>query len=284
MLAMGFLFFRDSLQEEWVEAGKVFLVGAGPGDPELLTLKAAKVLRSADVVLHDELVSPEILRLIPGRATIVNVGKRCGKKSTPQEQINRLLIEHALLGLQVVRLKGGDPFIFGRGGEELEALRRAGIEVEVVPGITAALGAAAAVGVPLTHREISSALILVTGSSKQSDHIANWPDRLPANATVVVYMPGHDFPALQARLLASGVAPEVPCAIISGATSENQQVFVTKVNELASAPRLHAPKLLVVGDVVGFANSKSLPQHFSSLEYSAVISPGFTSKVTESAE
>ena len=241
-------------------AGKVFVVGAGPGDPELLTLKAAKVLRSADVVLHDELVSQEILRLIPSRAQIFNVGKRCGKKSTPQEQINRLLLEHALLGLQVVRLKGGDPFIFGRGGEELEALREAGIEVEIVPGITAALGAAASTQVPLTHREVSSALILVTGSSKKSDHIANWPDRLPSNATVVVYMPGHDLPALQSRLLASGVLREVPCAIISGATSESEQVHITTVADLHAAPQLHAPKLLVVGEVVRYADHKSLKQ------------------------
>jgi uroporphyrin-III C-methyltransferase len=267
-----------------VEAGKVFLVGAGPGDPELLTLRAGKVLRSADVVLHDELVSDEILGLIPSRAQIVNVGKRCGKKSTPQEQINRLLLEHALLGLQVVRLKGGDPFIFGRGGEELEALRHAGIEVEVVPGITAALGAAASTQVPLTHRDASSALILVTGSRERSDHVANWPDRLPSNATVVVYMPGHDFPALQARLLASGVSPDVPCAIISGATSETQQVHVTTVSQLHAAPRLHAPKLLVVGEVVRFANSKSLQQQFSTIQYPAVISPEVISNVTESAE
>ena len=262
-----------------MEKGRVFLVGAGPGDPELLTLKAAKVLRSADVVLHDELVSDQILRLIPSRATLINVGKRCGKKSTPQVQINRLLLEHALLGLQVVRLKGGDPFIFGRGGEELEALRAAGIEVEIVPGITAALGAAASTQVPLTHRDVSSALILVTGSSKQSEHIANWPDRLPSNATVVVYMPGHDFQGLQARLLSSGVSPDVPCAIISGATSENEQVFATTVEQLHTAPRLHAPKLLVVGEVVGFANPKSLQQQFNNLHYPTVIS-----EMTESAE
>src|SRR5690242_15024477 len=146
--------------------GKVFLVGAGPGDPDLLTLKAAKVLRSADVVLHDELVSAEILQLIPATAEVVNVGKRCGKKSTPQEDTNRLLIQYSLMGRTVVRLKGGDPFIFGRGGEELEALRNAGVEVEVVPGITAALGAAAGNQIPLTHREIASTLVLVTGSSK----------------------------------------------------------------------------------------------------------------------
>jgi uroporphyrin-III C-methyltransferase len=253
--------------------GKVFLVGAGPGDPELLTLKAAKVLRSADVVLHDELVSAEILRLIPSRARLINVGKRCGKKSTPQAQINRLLLENALLGLQVVRLKGGDPFIFGRGGEELEALRAAGIEVEVVPGITAALGAAAAVQVPLTHREVSSTLILVTGSSKQSNHVANWPDRLPSNSTVVVYMPGHDLQALQERLLASGVAPEVPCAIISGATSEAEQVHITTVANLFAAPRLLAPKLLVIGEVVRFADRSRLTEQLSgfSTQYSAVI-------------
>jgi uroporphyrin-III C-methyltransferase len=262
---MGFLFLRCFGPEGQMETGKVFLVGAGPGDPELLTLKAAKVLRAADVVLHDELVSEEILSLIPAGAKLINVGKRCGRISTPQEQINRLLLEHALLGLQVVRLKGGDPFIFGRGGEELETLRGAGIEVEVVPGITAALGAAASAQVPLTHREISSALILVTGSSKQSEHIANWPDRLPSNATVVVYMPGYDFGALQQRLLGSGVAPEVPCAIVSGATSEREQVHLTTVADLHTAPHLHAPKLLVVGEVVRFADRRRLREQLGQI-------------------
>src|SRR5256885_4204296 len=136
-----------------METGKVFLVGAGPGDPELLTLKAAKVLRAAEVVLHDELVSAEILSLIPSSAQLVNVGKRSGKKSTPQQEINNLLVQYALLGFQVVRLKGGDPFMFGRGGEEMEALRQARIEVEIVPGITAALGAAGRVpGAPTPPR------------------------------------------------------------------------------------------------------------------------------------
>src|SRR5262249_8586205 len=173
--------------------GKVLLVGAGPGDPELLTLKAAKVLRSADVVLHDELVSSEVLKLIPPTARLVNVGKRCGRKSVPQEETNRLLVEHALMGRMVVRLKGGDPFIFGRGGEELEALGNAGIEVEVVPGITAALAAAAVNKIPLTQREVASTLVLLTGSSKGSGDSGSWPERLPTNATIVIYMPGHDF-------------------------------------------------------------------------------------------
>src|SRR6184192_1706377 len=143
--------------------GKVYLVGAGPGDPELLTLKALKILKRADVVLHDDLVSMEILAFVPSTARIQNVGKRCGGKSTSQREINSLLIQYALLGLQVVRLKGGDPFIFGRGGEEMQALREGGIEVEVVPGITAALGAAAAIQIPLTYREISSSLVFLTG-------------------------------------------------------------------------------------------------------------------------
>jgi uroporphyrin-III C-methyltransferase len=238
--------------------GKVFLVGAGPGDPELLTLKAAKALRSADVVLHDELVSAEILKRVPKSAEVLNVGKRCGKKSTPQEEINRLLVQYALLGVQVVRLKGGDPFIFGRGGEELQALRQAGIEVEIVPGITAALGAAASSRIPLTHRELASTLVFVTGSSRESAHVANWPERLPSNATVVVYMPGHDLLPLRARLLDAGVLIETPCAIISGATSETEQVHITTVGGLLETPHLPAPRLLVVGEVVRLAENKGL--------------------------
>jgi uroporphyrin-III C-methyltransferase len=241
--------------------GKVFLVGAGPGDPDLLTLKAAKVLRSADLVLHDELVSPEILRLLSLTAELINVGKRCGRKSTPQEEINRLLIKYALLGRDVVRLKGGDPFIFGRGGEEIEALRLAGIDVEIVPGITAALGAAASVQVPLTHREMSSSLVLLTGSSKSADD-ASWPDRLPSNATIVVYMPGHNLRALQERLLNSGVPPDTPCAIISSATNDSEQVHISTVNALANSPHLSSPRLLVIGEVVRLARPSHLVNRF----------------------
>jgi uroporphyrin-III C-methyltransferase len=248
---------------------RVFLVGAGPGDPDLLTLKAAKVLRSADVVLHDELVSGEILRLIPATAQLINVGKRSGRRSTSQDEINRLLVEHALIGLQVVRLKGGDPFIFGRGGEELQALLEAGIEVEIVPGVTAALGAAAAVQIPLTHRDVSSALILVTGSSKHPGQIANWPDRLPSNATVVVYMPGRDLASLSARLIASGVAAETPCAIISSATQEAEQIHITTVANLAASPELSAPRLLIVGEVVRLADADKLQRQFAQFSISA---------------
>ena len=246
-----------------MQAGKAFLVGAGPGDPELLTVKAVKVLRSADVVLHDSLVSSEILALIPHDAKLIDVGKRCGMKSTPQEEINRLLVEYSLMGLQVVRLKGGDPFIFGRGGEELEALRQVGIETEVVPGVTAAVGAAASTQIPLTHRELSSTLILVTGNSRNAEHIANWPEALPQNATLVVYMPGHHLSSLQQRLLSSGIAPETPCAIISGATIDSEQLHLTVVANLFAAPRLNAPRLLVVGEVVRFAEASQLRQQFN---------------------
>jgi uroporphyrin-III C-methyltransferase len=252
-----------------MEIGKVFLVGAGPGDPELLTLKAAKALRSADVILHDELVSAEILALIPSQTQVINVGKRSGEKSTVQEEINRLLVDHALLGLQVVRLKGGDPFIFGRGGEELEALRRAGIETEVVPGVSAAFGAAAGLQVPLTHREISSTLILVTGSSQKSEHINNWPEKLPSNSTIVVYMPGRDLAALRQRLLISGVSPQTPCAIISNATTEFEQVHITNVASLSESPSLAAPRLVVVGEVVRFAEQSRLRDQFSGFDLSS---------------
>ena len=171
--------------------GKVFLVGAGPGDPELLTLKAFRALKTADVVLHDELIGAEILALVPKTAQLRSVGKRCGKKSVRQEEINALLIQFALFGLKVVRLKGGDPLIFGRAGEEIEALRRAGVEVEIVPGVTAALAAAAAVQIPLTHREKASSLVILTGH--HSGGRSDWPSSLSPQATIVVYMPGYDY-------------------------------------------------------------------------------------------
>src|SRR5713226_8045631 len=154
--------------------GKVYLVGAGPGDPELLTLKALKLLRLADVVLHDELIGPEILASVPSSAQVHNVGKRCGRKSITQEAINALLVKQALLGLQVVRLKGGDPLIFGRGGEEIEALRKANIDFEIVPGVTAALGAAAAAQIPLTHRELASAVVFLTAHHADAGYRNDW--------------------------------------------------------------------------------------------------------------
>src|SRR6266853_538199 len=154
--------------------GKVYLVGAGPGDPELLTLKALRLLRTAQAVLHDDLVAPEILRLISTKAQVHDVGKRCGTKKIRQEEINFLMVELASAGLQVVRLKSGDPLIFGRAGEEIEALRRAGIPYEIVPGVTSAFGAAATAQIPLTHRRASSALVFITAHQAHGSDAANW--------------------------------------------------------------------------------------------------------------
>src|ERR1700674_2328700 len=156
--------------------GKVYLVGAGPGDPELLTLKALRLLRAADVVLHDDLVTLEILRLISPAADVRNLGKRCGSKTMRQEEINFLMVTLAASGQQVVRLKSGDPLIFGRAGEEIEALRRANIEYEICPGVTSALGAAAAAGIPLTHRRASSAVVLATGHRADENSAADWKE------------------------------------------------------------------------------------------------------------
>src|SRR5579864_1066129 len=180
--------------------GKVYLVGAGPGDPELLTLKAARVLKRADVVLHDELVGKHILGLVPTHARIHNVGKRCGKKNIRQEEINFLMVTLAASGLQVVRLKGGDPLIFGRAGEEIEALRQANIAYEIVPGVTSALGAAAAAGIPLTHRKHSSALVLMTGHLADGGDDPEWSKLVTSGATLVVYMPGFKYGSVAERL------------------------------------------------------------------------------------
>ncbi len=236
-----------------MKTGKVYLVGAGPGDPELLTLKAARLLRTADAVLYDELVTPEILQLANPGAQLHNVGKRCGSKKITQQEINFLMAGLASSGLQVVRLKGGDPLIFGRAGEEIEALRRAGIDYEIVPGVTSALGAAAEAGIPLTHRRGSSAVVFVTGHRAANNEEADWRTFMRSGATLVVYMPGRNLGEITRRLRKAGLAEETPCAVISRATTADQQLHVTTVGGLPAAPRLAAPALLIVGEVVQLA-------------------------------
>lgn len=235
--------------------GKVYLVGAGPGDPDLLTVKALRLLQTADAVLHDDLVSREILQLISPAARIYNVGKRCGPKKLRQEEINFLMIALADSGLPVVRLKSGDPLIFGRAGDEMEALRRAGILFEVVPGITSALGAAAAAGVPLTHRCTSSALVFLTAHHAIESDIANWSKLAGSGATLVIYMPGSNYSELGAKLQNAGVPADTPCAIISRATTPEQHSHLTTVSTLSQAPYLDAPAILVVGTVVRYADA-----------------------------
>jgi uroporphyrin-III C-methyltransferase len=240
--------------------GKVYLVGAGPGDPELLTLKAARLLRSADVVLHDELVGEQILQLVPARAQVYSVGKRCGKKNISQEEINFLMVTLATSGSQVVRLKGGDPLIFGRVGEEIAALRKANIEFEIVPGITAALGAASTAQIPLTHRHSSHAVVFLAGHSASGQDPTDWRAVVSLGATVVIYMPGRRYGEIAHQLRAAGLPDETPCAIISRATTSLEQVYPTIVGNLGEAPRLPAPTLLVIGEVVRQAGHRILPE------------------------
>jgi uroporphyrin-III C-methyltransferase len=238
--------------------GKVYLVGAGPGDPELLTLKALRVLRTADAVLHDDLVAPEVLSLIPPTAQVHNVGKRCGKKNISQAEINFLMVALADSGLHVIRLKSGDPLIFGRAGEEIEALRRAGIAYEIVPGVTSALGAAAAAAIPLTHRRASSALVLITAHQASGSEAANWSKLAGSGATLAIYMPGQNYSEVAAKLKAAGLSGETPCAVISRATTRHQRTHRSTIAELLRSPKLAAPTLLIVGEAVRFADPGAL--------------------------
>ena len=239
-------------------SGKVFLVGAGPGDPELLTLKAVRVLKQAQAVLYDALVAPEILELVSPFAQLHNVGKLCGRKKITQAEINFLMVGLASSGLRVVRLKSGDPLIFGRLGEEIEALRQANIDFEIVPGVTAGFGAAAAANFPLTHRHSSPAVILLTGHRAENEPEPDWRNYIASGTTLVIYMPGHEYGGIAVRLKAAGAKDETPCAIVSRATRADQQVHTTTIGELASSPRLPGPTLLVVGEVVRLARHSKL--------------------------
>jgi uroporphyrin-III C-methyltransferase len=228
--------------------GKVYLMGAGPGDPDLLTVQAVQILRTAEVVLHDHLVAPAILDLIPAWTQVRNVGKRCGSAGISQEQIHSMLISAAREGHQVVRLKGGDPLLFGRVGEEMEALSRAGIEFEVVPGVTSAMGAAAAAKIPLTDRRFASKLVFMSNHSAGQAN-TNWEDVTSPDATHVVYMPGPDYAEIAGKLSAGGLDGRTPCLIVTHATQPQQQIRRTTLRELALERGLPAPALLIVGEV-----------------------------------
>jgi len=228
--------------------GKVYLIGAGPGDPELLTLKAVRLLACADVVLHDALVSDGVLARIAPTAEIINVGKRAGQKLLTQDEINALLVSYGRTRATVVRLKGGDPSVFGRAGEEIEALRRAGIEYEIVPGISAALGAAASAGISLTDRRVASQILFATFSRGSEGSVMDW-GCVTSTTTLVLYMPGADYAEVSGRLLGGGLPADLPCVIVSQATGAQQRVRWSNVGRLASEERLAAPALLIVGRV-----------------------------------
>ncbi|MFI5096853.1 MAG: uroporphyrinogen-III C-methyltransferase [Candidatus Acidiferrales bacterium] len=230
------------------KVGKVYLVGAGPGDPGLLTVEALRLLQTADAVFHDDLVSREILALIPSETYVESVGKRCGHASVTQQQIHSLLVNAAKEGRKVVRLKSGDALIYGRAGEEIEALRSAGIEYAIVPGITAALGAAARAGIPLTDRRAASRIVFLSNHQCAGKPLFDWKGALSDDTTALIYMPGTDYEGLTTRLCADGLAPETPCLVISQATTK-QKVHPTTLANLTDAPHNPAPVLLIVGAV-----------------------------------
>jgi uroporphyrin-III C-methyltransferase len=235
--------------------GKVYLVGAGPGDPELLTLKAARLLARASIVLHDSLVSREVLQLVAREAKVIDVGKRCGQKLLTQDEINSLLVSAVKKHDVVIRLKGGDPLIFGRAGEEIEALRNAGVSFEIVPGITAALGAAAAAGISLTDRRAASQVVVSTFSRGANGAQMDW-GAITSTTTLALYMPGPDYAEVAHRLLEGGLPHDLPCVIVSNATGVAQQIRWTNVARLAHEEKLPAPALMIVGRVA----SQKIPE------------------------
>jgi uroporphyrin-III C-methyltransferase/precorrin-2 dehydrogenase/sirohydrochlorin ferrochelatase len=242
---------------EGLRPGQVALVGAGPGDPELLTLRAARLISEADIIFADRLVGEDVLKLAAASAEVVSVGKSKGEHTVPQEQIHELLVAASRAGKKVVRLKGGDPFIFGRGGEEVEALNEAGIQVEVVPGVSSALGCAAAAQIPLTHRTLAQAVTFVTGHSALGvEPDLDWEALARGNQTVVVFMGLGAAETIAQRLIAAGRHPSTPVAVIENGTRTNEvraHGFLGDLTDLIQGAGITGPALLVIGEVASLA-------------------------------
>lgn len=239
--------------------GKVYLIGAGPGDPELITVKAIKALQAADVVLLDDLVSRDLLKHAP-QARVVEVGKRGGCKSTPQTFINKLMVSLAEQGQTIARLKGGDPFLFGRGGEEMMALRQAGIETEIISGITSGIAAPASIGIPVTHREYTHGVTFITGHT-QDENPLNWRALIEGGTTLVIYMGMSHLVGIVQSLLAAGLSQDTFAAAIQQGTQSGQRQVISPIGMLPMAVKqegLTSPAIIVVGDVVKLSSSNEL--------------------------
>jgi len=234
------------------EPGVVYLVGAGPGDPELLTLRAVRLLQTADVILPDDLVSDEVLSLVSPSALVVPVGKRCGQPRITQAGIHELMREHAGAGRSVVRLKSGDPLVFGRAGEEIDALTEARIPFEIVPGISAAFAIAAELKTPLTDRTSASKLIFATAhhAKDKLDLTPKWQGTFPTDATLIVYMPGRRFRQLADELIESGVQPETPCVAVSKASTPEEHIHRTTLKQIEDEAIGPAPVVLLIGQAI----------------------------------
>ena len=240
-----------SMSERVPTSGTVWLVGAGPGDPDLLTLRAARLVMNARLIVHDGLVSPAVLGMAGPKARMISVAKSRSRHTMPQDEINALLVAEALKGHDVVRLKGGDPFVFGRGGEEAEACRAAGVAVEVVPGISAAMGAAAAAQIPLTHRDSASIVSFVAGQCKGLTD-QDWSGLAGKGRTLVIYMGVATAEAISEKLMADGLAPDVPVAVIENATRPGMRVLrgpLAGLAALIAGHKVKSPALIVIGEV-----------------------------------
>ena len=242
------------------DSGEVWLIGAGPGDPDLLTFRALRLMQQADVVLYDRLVSADILNLCRRDADRIYVGKRRSEHAVPQAEINQLLVDLAKQGKRVVRLKGGDPFIFGRGGEEIELLTKSGVPFQIVPGITAASGCATYAGIPLTHRDHAQSCVFVTGHLKNGTVELNWPMLANPNQTVVIYMGLVGLPTICKKLIEQGVSPHMPIALIEQGTTNNQRVYIGSLETMPAIivnQNVKAPTLIIVGSVVSLHDELS---------------------------
>lgn len=246
--------------EAFIQQGEVYLIGAGPGDPELLTLRALRLLQQAQVVLHDRLVSPEIMALVNKNAELVYVGKQRSEHSVSQQDINQRLADYAKQGKRVARLKGGDPFIFGRGGEEIELLAEQGVNFQVVPGVSAANGCSSYAGIPLTHRDYAQSVQFITGQLKDGKVYVDWPELVSPSKTLVFYMGLKSLPFISEGLISHGMDENMPAALVEKGTTKDQKVWVSTladINSLAAKNTIESPTLLIVGKVVTLADKLS---------------------------